>query len=262
MLELEAFLKYPYEIKQAIEHKVSCTGAMSMQLLYDLKILCESVEATLDVLLHPRSVSLKDRERETETRNRFCEAVEFARQIMAEELHARKFVARPSNARLVQCYMSKGYAASLYLTENQLQSARSFYLQWLRKAAVIANKTKVAATATQTTKKGGLFRGGIALQAKSAAAEPPLMIAGPSASDAPAAAAPSAAAPQVASEDVVTEEVNRWLAISQSKINEYVDEEGMLNEFALVYSLKDEFPLHYIVFKQVCAHSHNSTITP
>ena len=29
---------------------------------------------------------------------------------------------------------------------------------------------------------------------------------------------------------------------------------GMLNEFALMYALKDQFPLHYIVSKQVSAH--------
>ena len=37
-------------------------------------------------------------------------------------------------------------------------------------------------------------------------------------------------------------------------ISEFVDDDGMLNEFALMYDFKDQFPLHYIVFKQLAAH--------
>ena len=36
-LQLEAFLKYPYSIKDTIEHKAYCTGAQGMMLLFDLK---------------------------------------------------------------------------------------------------------------------------------------------------------------------------------------------------------------------------------
>ena len=49
----------------------------------------------------------------------------------------------------------------------------------------------------------------------------------------------------------MTDEVRRGQAISAEKIDEFIDESGMLNEFALMYALKDQFPLHYIVSKQV-----------
>ena len=160
--------------------------------------------------------------------------------------------------------MSKGYPASVYLSEAQHALARTLYLQWLRQAAVIANIKTTAApnAAAKRQKTVGLFRGGIAAEARKAAAEAPLMLAGPSTS-----AADSAPAPAVDS-DIVTDEVNRWLALSQDKINSFIDDEGMLNEFALLYDQKDLFPLHFIVFKQVwcsygfcaCTTSHPMTI--
>ena len=42
----------------------------------------------------------------------------------------------------------------------------------------------------------------------------------------------------------MTDEVRRWQAISAEKIDEFIDDSGMLNEFALMYALKDQFPLH------------------
>ena len=34
----------------------------------------------------------------------------------------------------------------------------------------------------------------------------------------------------------------------------YADQDGIVNEFALVYHLRQSFPLHYIVFKQTASH--------
>ena len=130
-------------------------------------------------------------------------------------------------------------------------------------SALTSIKTTAAPNAAAKRQKTvGLFRGGIAAEARKAAAEAPLMLAGPSTS-----AADSAPAPAVDSE-IVTDEVNRWLALSQDKINSFIDDEGMLNEFALLYDQKDLFPLHFIVFKQVrcsygfcaCTTSHPMTI--
>ena len=52
----------------------------------------------------------------------------------------------------------------------------------------------------------------------------------------------------------MTEEAARWTDISKQKIREYKDADGVVNEFALLYDSRVQFPLHYIVFKQVSSH--------
>ena len=46
----------------------------------------------------------------------------------------------------------------------------------------------------------------------------------------------------------------RWAALDKNIVREYVDNDGIVNEFALVYNLRQSFPLHYIVFRQTAAH--------
>ena len=66
--ELEAFLSYPFEIKDTIEHKKECTGAQSLMFLYDLKDNYCNKDARLEVKLLPQSLKLKHRERSVEQR--------------------------------------------------------------------------------------------------------------------------------------------------------------------------------------------------
>ena len=42
--------------------------------------------------------------------------------------------------------------------------------------------------------------------------------------------------------------------IDQAQIDELKDNDGIINEFALLYKLRNSFPLHYILFKQVSSH--------
>ena len=42
--------------------------------------------------------------------------------------------------------------------------------------------------------------------------------------------------------------------LDQANIAEFMDSDGIINEFALLYKLRSTFPLHYIVFKQVSSH--------
>merc|ERR1711965_122750 len=42
--------------------------------------------------------------------------------------------------------------------------------------------------------------------------------------------------------------------MDQEKIDEFMDSDGIINEFALLYKQRRAFPLHYIVFKQVSSH--------
>ena len=48
--------------------------------------------------------------------------------------------------------------------------------------------------------------------------------------------------------------MKRWQTIDKSILSECIDEAGLLNEFALLYKLRNSFPLHYIIFKQVSSH--------
>ena len=48
--------------------------------------------------------------------------------------------------------------------------------------------------------------------------------------------------------------MSRWATLDQAKIDEFMDSDGIINEFALLYKLRSTFPLHYIVFKQVSSH--------
>ena len=50
------------------------------------------------------------------------------------------------------------------------------------------------------------------------------------------------------------DEISRWVTLDQAHIDEFVDDEDMVNEFALLYKLRNAFPLHYILFKQVSSH--------
>ncbi|KAK3251539.1 hypothetical protein CYMTET_39128 [Cymbomonas tetramitiformis] len=61
--EIEAFLAYPYDIKETIEHAGICTGSQALTLLHDLKEKCCRAEAKLEVKEIPSSLSLAQRER-------------------------------------------------------------------------------------------------------------------------------------------------------------------------------------------------------
>ena len=50
--------------------------------------------------------------------------------------------------------------------------------------------------------------------------------------------------------DTVTNEVSRWKTIDRTTINKHKDEDGLVNEFALLYELRTLFPLHYFLFRQ------------
>ena len=54
--------------------------------------------------------------------------------------------------------------------------------------------------------------------------------------------------------DAITDEVHRWEVLDRSLLKEFMDEDGLLNEFALLYKLRTSFPLHYTVFRQTAAH--------
>ena len=48
--------------------------------------------------------------------------------------------------------------------------------------------------------------------------------------------------------------MHRWEVLDRSVIQEFVDKDGLLNEFALLYKLRSNFPLHYVLFRQCASH--------
>ena len=61
--------------------------------------------------------------------------------------------------------------------------------------------------------------------------------------------------PPLIENDEVAIEVERWKSISADTVNGFKDKEtGMVNEFALMWAKRKEFPLHYVVFWQTASH--------
>ena len=67
------------------------------------------------------------------------------------------------------------------------------------------------------------------------------------------------AAPQ-RPETRVTKERERWAQLSKDAYSEFINEDDdLLNEFEMMWSLRDRFPLHFILFKQTaCRLAHEA----
>ena len=235
-LEIEAYLDHPFQIKESIEHKGYVTGATSLFLLHDLKKGCAD-DKSLTVKANPPTAKLADRVRPTETRKAedLHSFISTARRIMVKQLGERFFddAERPSNTRLVQCWMSKQRPAEKWLPEPWHVLAKGLYLGMLREAATIAGiGIRSSPRKVQKTSAGrsSLVRN----------------LSDDDDDDAPALLTDNS--------DAVMEEAVRWEALDKKIIREYTDDDGIVNEFALMYHLRQSFPLHYIIFKQTASH--------
>jgi hypothetical protein len=234
-LEIEAYLDHPYQIKESIEHKGYVTGATSLFLLHDLKKGCAD-DKSLTVKAHPPTAKLADRVRQTETRKAedLHSSISTARRIMVKELDERFFddAKRPSNTRLVQCWMGKQRLAEKWMPEPWRVLAKGLYLGMLRDAAKIAGiGLRQSPRKVQKTSAGS---SSLVRNVSDDDDDERVLLTDDS--------------------DPVTEEAARWAALDKKTIREYEDDDGIVNEFALVYHLRQSFPLHYIVFKQTAAH--------
>ena len=54
--------------------------------------------------------------------------------------------------------------------------------------------------------------------------------------------------------DPVLDELKRWEGMGIKEYSMFMSEDGLLNEFAMMWALREAFPLHYIVFKQTACH--------
>lgn len=232
--ELEGFLHYPYQIKETLEHKGYCTGAQGLMLLYDVKDHFCHPDAKLEILGLPPSLKMEDRTRKEESKKAsdVSSMIDDGRRVLKEELQSRCFNLRSSNSRMVQLYMSKQMDAKCMLTNSQYELARTLYLQWLRSANEIV-KLPVREGSPRKKQKSispSLFRGASLVEG------------------APTARTPSDGF------DPVTDEVERWERLDPDLYSEFIDAGGLLNEFAMMWALRERFPLHFVVFKQTACH--------
>ena len=54
--------------------------------------------------------------------------------------------------------------------------------------------------------------------------------------------------------DPVKIEIERFAYLAPETLKAYITSDGMLNHFQMFWELRDQFPLHFIVFKQVSSH--------
>jgi hypothetical protein len=75
---------------------------------------------------------------------------------------------------------------------------------------------------------------------------------------------PTAQTAQTAADgyDPVTDEIDRWAKLGPETLSKYFDEsDDLLNEFQMMWDLRDRFPLHFIVFKQTACHlAHEANV--
>ena len=260
-LELEAFLSYPYDIKETIEHKPYCTGAQGMMLFHDLKENFCDEWANLKVKEFPKSLAVSDRERVTEQKD--CEDVSQliydARKILREELTSRAFELRPSNWRLVQCYMSKqGLPASSYLSDAQLTLAKTLYVSALRDAVIItAMPTRSSPPrAAKKPKANMLFRG------ESVKPEP-VQEGTPEVGTRP----PTPQSDD--SYDPVVDEMKRWERLPMSEILPFYDDQGRASQPPSLQPRHRHCSRrcprrcpHFHSGRHICCHPHVCCVNP
>jgi hypothetical protein len=175
-----------------------------------------------------------------------------ARKVLRDELNARVFHGssdlRPSNVRLIQAYMSKQMTSKDYLPLSWNEHARAHYLKVLRDAvSIVLNPTHMSQQHIVKKQKVAPS-GGLSLFCWAALK--------PSSADSSALAA--------ADEETVDnmlDELRRWEDKGLKEYSQYIAEDGLLNEFKMMWELRKFFPLHFTVFKQTACHlAHEANV--
>jgi hypothetical protein len=234
-------------MKEAIEKQTFVTGAQAMIMLNSL--LDEANEGgPLHVKQLPHSAKFKHQQRaralidHAEVSN----CIETARFVLAEELRVRLFDPgdrRPTNSRLVQLYMSKQDPTRACTQPAWLPIAEAEYEKMLRQAEALVEgpdlvgREPLALPPSLHPRKPRLTRARRACLAEAVGSR---RVRQPGCSR--------------QRRDAVTAEIIKWEAMSQETINKFMAPSGLVNECALLYAVKAEYPLHYRVFKQLAGH--------
>ena len=138
--------------------------------------------------------------------------------------------------------MSKQVPASQVLPGTLVPVARALYMGYLQRATVVVGQpahTPNNITTSRTAPRS----------ANTARPAPHKKIKAPLPSQA-------AASPQAQQASAWEIEATGWASLPQQTVQRFVDcNTGLLDEFALVFSVRAQFPLHYTVFQQTACHS-------
>lgn len=254
-IELEAFLRQPYMINKTIEHqsighKKPITGAQGIQMISQWS---KNMYGPLKLLDFPKSAKLKHRTRlqlPARDRSILSEATQTAQAVAWDQLEDRFFTNAPSRSRLIQLYMSKNMPISEAVPKEFVSTANGYYLVALRAAARHLNKLsasenpekKMSLSASTTNCKGKRKRHGMEQSAVVMLISPPV-------------AANSSISANDDAPDAVMAEVNAWDNLPMQLVEEHRDPStGLVDEFALLFARRHQFPLHYFVFRQCASH--------
>lgn len=241
-LEAEAFLTRPAETKDILENNAYITGAQGVQLMVNLKKL-NTPTRPLNIKLFPKSIALRDRDRTVHTvkPEDLTPMITKAREVIAHQIEKRFVQKVFSDARLIHIYMSKGVPAEKILSEDNLQRAKALYLKWLRNLV----SAGCAGERTSPRKKG-----------KSEALN---LLDAMDDSDDETAFQPRghATLEDDHGADRVRTEIVTWQELPAEIMKRHVGNNGLINEYSLMYDIRDSVPLHYKLFKQVASHRGN-----
>jgi hypothetical protein len=223
-------------------------------LLHDLMLNFCHHGAMLETLALPAMLKMKDREHfeEVKKAESVSTMIHESCRVLKEELQANCCTLRSSNSRMVQLYMSKQMDAKGMLTNEQYELARTL-MQWLRNTIVKclipkSNANKIVQLPTRESSPRKKQKMGV-----------PSLFLGSSLVE--GLKGLPAARTQNDGFDPVTDEIERWERLSQDSFFEFADAGALLNEFAMLWALRERFPLHFIVFKQTACHlSHEANV--
>ena len=252
-LEVEAFLEYPYDLKETLERSTTITIGQSLQLMKDLK---ETLQGDLDIKNFPRNLKEKNRKKRkvhTLEAEDVGAEVTRARNIMEDQLENRFFNECPPEPVLVQLRMSKQQPiAAVIEQESYRNKADAAYKARLKQATV----TLKLGTRSSPRKKTAVAK---ASELKGKSKRPLFRAEGAGRS---MGRSPSEPGQQL---DHVAAEIVAWDEMDDSEWTQYVVN-GVLDEFAFMSALNkdDRFPLHCHVWQGVAhglSHEGNSEET-
>ena len=166
-----------------------------------------------------------------------CEGTQKAMSELATEIDTRFFDERPSNLRLALAMMSKQMKPDKFMPEAWTTGgiAKACYLNLLRKIERTCCKNPPRQSSTpilgrkRSARTEKLFEFNADSPLQSGASEDEV--------------------------DAVVDEVSRWAALPVQTVKEHLDSDtGLVNEFSLLYSVRQQFPLHYILFRMGTSH--------
>jgi hypothetical protein len=156
------------------------------------------------------------------------------------------FTKMPSKFRMIQLYASKQATIESIIPQEWIPTAKAFYVRALPRAAKMRRHRRGASPTP---------RSGSPVRSKKLTKRPKHMSQMNLFSlDNASPLAPSPDQPDDTSGDAVVAEMEKWFALPSSTVAPFCVD-GLVDEFALVSSLKDSFPLHHTVFRQCASHS-------